>query len=137
MKKRMAVIVLAFSVALAGLAIVLAQADLPPGPTPVYRASFTPAEIPAAFDVVSIMLDFAPGAWTPLHSHGGQGVVLVVDGTMTVRDEAGSETTYGSGETWIEMPGHRHKAGNETDANARVVFTIVLGEGAELTTVHE
>jgi quercetin dioxygenase-like cupin family protein len=124
-------------VAALGLAMVLAQAELPPGPGLVHRVSFTSEAIPQTFDVVSLVLDFEPGAWTPLHSHGGQGVVLVLEGEVTTRDAEGMEARFGVGEYWIEMPGHKHKAGNEAQVRARVLFTIALPEGEQLTTVHE
>lgn len=110
--------------------------DLPPGPTLAHRVSFTPTDIPRAFDVVTIVLDFAPGAWTPLHSHGGEDVVLVLEGRLTMQDEAGYETLYGPGDSWIETAGFKHRAGNETNERVRAVFTIVLPEGAQLTTIH-
>jgi quercetin dioxygenase-like cupin family protein len=110
--------------------------ELPPGPTPVYRTSFEVTDPPG--EVITIVLDFAPGAWTPLHQHGGSNTVLVVEGEMTFRNaETGEETTYTAGESWVEHPGHPHAAGNNTDANARVVFTILLPEGEEVTTVVE
>lgn len=137
MKTRTLAALLLSAPVLVAFALALAQTELPPGPKPVHRASFTPADAPEAFDVVSLVLVFEPGAWTPLHSHAGQGVVLVLEGEMTTRDEEGNEATFGVGETWDEAAGHRHMAGNETGADARVLFTALLPEGEDLTTVYE
>ncbi len=105
----------------------------PPGSTT--RAQFRTAGAPIAgrFEVVHLVLDFAPGAWTPPHTHGGQGIVTVLGGTMTRRAE-GVETVYRPGESWIE-PGSVHEAGNATADPAAVMVTFLLPEGAPLTTV--
>ncbi len=85
--------------------------------------------------MINLVLDFAPGAWTPVHTHGGQGIVTVLEGELTHRPQGGAEQRLVPGESFIETPGHAHAAGNDTDANTRVLFTILLPKGAELTTV--
>lgn len=107
-----------------------------PGPTVVYRTTMEVTSPPAAFDTVNLVLDFAPGAWTPLHSHGGQGIVTVLDGEVTHRPEGGSEQKVRAGESFLETPGHPHAAGNTSQANARIVFSVLLPKGAQVTTVH-
>ena len=108
----------------------------PPGPTTSYqsrRVAVTPAA--AGFDeAATTQLGFAPGAWTPLHSHGGLTLVAVVDGEMTVRG-GGRETVYRAGDVWIEQPGDVHAAGNTTATPARVAVTFLLRGGAPVTTV--
>jgi quercetin dioxygenase-like cupin family protein len=108
--------------------------ELPPGPTTVYRSTFEVANQPALFDTIQMVLDFAPGAWTPPHSHGGETLILVQEGQMTLR-QGDTETTYGPGESWREMPGAIHAAGNTTTERARVFVTFLLPKGAQLTTL--
>ncbi len=110
--------------------------DLPPGPTVKYRSNFQAANLPAQFDTIQMVLDFAPGAWTPLHSHGGEVFVTILEGEMTVRDQAG-ERVYRPGDTWIEHPGDVHEAGNAGDVKASVFVTFLLPKGAQLTTVQQ
>ena len=110
--------------------------DLPPGPTLVYRTSMEVTSPPAAFETINLVLDFAPGAWTPFHSHGGQGIVTVLDGELIHRPEGGAERRLVAGESFLEIPGHPHVAGNASSANTRVLFTILLPPGTELTTVQ-
>ncbi len=128
-------IAMAIAVMLAiGLAPVAAvRGQVPPGPTT--RAQFRAPGVPiqGPYEVVHLVLDFAPGAWTPLHTHGGQGIVTVLEGTMTRRAE-GSEQDYRPGESWIE-PGVVHQAGNAATAPASVMVTFLLPQGAPLTTV--
>jgi len=110
--------------------------DLPPGPTVKVRSNLEAANLPVQFDAIQMVLDFAPGAWTPLHSHGGEVFVTVLEGEMTVRDQAG-ERVYKPGDTWIEHPGDVHQAGNVGDVKASVFVTFLLPKGAQLTTVQE
>lgn len=111
--------------------------DLPPGPTSISRSVLEDQTLTEQFDLVQLVLEFAPGAWTPMHTHGGVGVVTVLEGEMTVRMEDGTEQTYAAGEMWLEHPGEHAEVGNAGDAVARVVATFILPEGAELTTVRE
>jgi quercetin dioxygenase-like cupin family protein len=109
--------------------------DLPPGPQMVHRATMDVVDPPPVFDTINLVLDFAPGTWTPLHTHGGQGIVTVLEGELVHRPEGGEERRLGPGDSFLEMPGHAHIAGNDSAANTRVVFTALLPKGAELTTV--
>jgi quercetin dioxygenase-like cupin family protein len=77
-----------------------------------------------AFDEVTVVLDFAPGAGVPAHVHGGPTLVTVLDGAITLK-ENNTEKTYKAGESWTEMPDHVHAVinGNNT---VRVVVTFLL-----------
>jgi quercetin dioxygenase-like cupin family protein len=105
----------------------------PPGPTVRHQFRAEGATVASPFEVVHLVLDFGPGAWTPPHTHGGQGIVTVLGGTMT-RRVAGVETVYRPGENWIE-PGVVHQAGNDAADPAAVMVTFLLPKGAPLTKV--
>lgn len=111
----------------------MVEGELPPGPTPVHRGEMQSTDVPESFTLVQLVLDFAPGAWTPLHSHGGDTLVTVLEGEMT-RSLDGEEETFGPGESWIEPAGQIHAAGNNTDEPARVAVSIVLQPGEAVTT---
>jgi quercetin dioxygenase-like cupin family protein len=122
-----------FSVALPGAT---ASAQVPPGPSVAHQAKF-PATTPAGpFEVVQVIAEFAPGAWTPPHTHGGEVFVSVLEGEVTFRS-MGSEQNFKVGETWTEQPGHFAAAGNAGTAKARLLATFVLPKGAQLTTNQE
>ncbi len=116
-------------------AAVLGQ-DLPPGPTTIHPLGRLPVEHdPGRFEgTQSLILDFVPGAWTPLHSHGGLTLVRVLEGEMT-RRRGGAEDHFKAGEGWVEVPGDIHAAGNAGATPARVLVTFLLPQGAPLTTV--
>jgi len=131
-----------FSLALAFAAAALtapgaaSAQELPPGPNFTIQSTFDGQAVPGAYELVQIVLDFPPGAWTPSHTHGGQVFVTVLSGTMTVRDDVG-ERLYRAGDTWREMPGDHHVAGNATGETARVLGAFLLPQGASLTTVAD
>ena len=56
-------------------------------PTVRQKSIFEVANPPAQFDAVQLVLEFAPGAWSPVHSHGGQGFVTVLEGAVTIRTQ--------------------------------------------------
>ena len=105
----------------------------PPGPMVQYQATWAKLTPPAAFDEVEMIVDFAPGAWTSVHSHGGPGFVMVVTGEVTKRAH-GIETVYKAGQTWNEDAGDVHQAGNVTESPARAIAVVLLPKGAAVTT---
>jgi quercetin dioxygenase-like cupin family protein len=127
------------------MALVLVLTLVPPAPvalgqqasvTTVIEKRFQAADPPAAAEVLQVVLDFAPGAWTPVHVHGGPAYVTVLEGEMTLR-MAGMDQTFAAGEGWIDSPDEPHAAGNEGSVPARLVVTFVLPKGATPTTVVE
>ena len=111
-----------------------AAQDIPRGPTTRHRITYEVANPPqGATDVVQLVLDFAPGAFTPAHMHPGPTFVTVVEGVLTRRVE-GTEETFQTGQGWVE-PGRVHAAGNMSDTSARVLVTAVIPAGAPLTTI--
>lgn len=105
-------------------------------PTTLYQTKLEAAPLSGPFDVVQLALDFAPGAWTPVHSHGGQTLVTILEGEVTERHE-GIETTYQPGESWTEQAGALHQAGNAGAEPASITAIFLLPKGAELTTVQQ
>ena len=112
-----------------------AQPNPVPGPVVRHQSRTEGLPISGPYDTVQFLLDFAPGAWTPLHTHGGKVLVTVIEGQVTRRDATGEEV-YSVGEFWAEIPGEPHEAGNTTNAPATVFVTALLPAGAPLTTVE-
>ena len=111
------------------------SAGAPPGPTTSYQSARVPAATTTRFnEAATTLLAFAPGAWTPVHSHAGLTLVAVVEGEMRVRS-AGRETIYRAGDLWVERPGDVHAAGNVAGTDALVAVTFVLRQGDPVTTI--
>lgn len=108
----------------------------PPGPTTVGITRFEAAGVPGPIELVQSVLDFAPGAGVPTHTHGGQAFVTVLEGALTLRGDDG-EQTYRAGQTIVEEPGHFFSGTNPTASNTRLFASYVLPRGAPLTTVRE
>jgi quercetin dioxygenase-like cupin family protein len=86
-----------------------------------------------AYDLVQVIQEFEPGAWTQRHKHGGNGVITVIEGQLTFRN-AGTETVYKAGDTFREDAGQVLEGGNVGTTKTRTVASFVLPMGAELTT---
>jgi quercetin dioxygenase-like cupin family protein len=89
--------------------------------------------VSGGYSLVQQVLDFAPGSETPKHQHGGPGVVTVLRGSIVMSMD-GVETTYGAGQSFVEMPGHTLQVFNRTTTDLLVAATFMLPDGAQLTT---
>jgi LPXTG-motif cell wall-anchored protein len=112
-------------------------ADTTPQPRPFVSYQFKTDIEPmtAPFDVVQAILDFAPGAATPYHTHPGIVVVTVVAGDITFNLE-GVDKVYKAGESFVELPNQVGQARNAGAAPARVMASYLLAQGAPLSTPH-
>ena len=81
-----------------------------------------------------LLLDLDPGVWTPRHMHGGQELVIVTAGELTLQRH-GDVQTFAAGESWVNASGVVHAAGNDGSDFAQVVVTFLLPAGRPLTTV--
>ena len=88
----------------------------------------------ASFDVVQLVFDFAPGAFTAVHKHGGPGQVTVFEGTVTKR-EGSQQTGYAAGQGFPEVTDAVLSVGNLGTTPASMAVTFLLPAGAPLTTV--
>lgn len=130
----LALTVLASFTFLEGRSVALGES--PAGPTTAFKSVFPVTDAPQGFQLIEQVVDFAPGAWTGPHSHGGHVFVTVAQGTVAQFSE-GKDTLYRKGETWQETPGHVHQAGNPTSAPSRDVATFLLAPGAQQTTPQQ
>lgn len=104
------------------------------GPVVVYQAKFPITLQSGEYELLSSILEFAPGAGVPQHMHGGHVVVIVLDGEVLLK-EKGKERILKTGESWTENPGDLHSVVNAGKAKARVAVSNLLPKGAEATTV--
>ncbi len=121
------------------LLVVMLAACVPiqaPPAAPAAPASEDPgpvAELAGEFELVQLVVDFPPGTWTPLHTHGGMLLVTVLNGEQTVRDEQGNETIYKAGESFTETPGTYLEIGNAGQELVTVSAAALLPKGADLS----
>ena len=89
-----------------------------------------------AFDAVQQVLDFAPGAATPVHTHPGIVVVTVLAGELTFKLN-GADTVYKEGESFVEVPGQVVQARNASAAQTSVMVSYLIPKDAPLSMVHD
>ena len=120
-----------------GVAPSAAEPGEPPAASPApttYYVFRTDAVLPAgAYDVAHTVLDFAPGAQTPLHTHPGQVVGTVLAGEITFTTQ-GTTKVYKPGETIVELPGIVGQARNVGSVPATVLAVYLLPTGAPVST---
>lgn len=69
----------------------------------------------APINILNVHQTFAPGAYSGWHTHGGPGIVIVEQGTLTTEEKAGCFVDYPQGSVLFEGgPGHIHNALNRT-----------------------
>ena len=119
---------------------VFSQLDLSAGGLPqrriVAKSRFAVTDASRQTELVSLVVDFVPRAWTSLHTHGGQAINLVLEGEITLR-HAGMEMPYRAGQGWTDSTGQVHSAGNTGRGNARLLTNFLLPKGATRITVIE
>ncbi len=113
---------------------IAAQPGIATGPVTRHLSRTAALPISGEYEIVNWVLDFAPGTWTPEHTHGGQLLVTVIEGEITYRT-GGTETVYTVGQSFIEFPDVVAQAGNVTNVRSVVFATALLPVGAALTTV--
>jgi quercetin dioxygenase-like cupin family protein len=105
-----------------------------PRPTTAYHSSISVERPAGAFELVHVVLDFDPGTWTPRHIHGGQELVLMTTGELTLQRQ-GEVKVFPAGESWVNASGLIHAAGNDGGTLAQAVATFLVPAGRPLTTV--
>jgi LPXTG-motif cell wall-anchored protein len=103
-----------------------------PAPAVAAQAEFPITAVDEDAALMNVIVDFAPGASTPDHTHGGPVIALVLDGEITLHDTDGTQS-YKAGTFWTELPGHTHHAANEGGAPARISVVGLVPKGGRLT----
>jgi quercetin dioxygenase-like cupin family protein len=121
-------------------ALVLIQSDrgaaLPGDRKVVAESRFSVTESSTQSKLVQLVVDFEPGAWTSLHTHGGQAINLVLEGEITLRQN-GVELPHRAGQSWTDSSSQVHAAGNTGSGKARLLTNFLLPAGAPEITVFE
>jgi quercetin dioxygenase-like cupin family protein len=113
----------------------LAEPSAPSGPvTTVLERRILADDPPPGAQLYQAVLDFEPGAWTPVHSHTGASYNTVLAGAVTLRQD-GVEQTFTAGQGWVDAPGVIHAAGNQSGANARLIASFVVRPGLAPSTI--
>ena len=83
-------------------------------------------------EVVQVRVDIAPGVLAPDHSHPGEEIVYVVEGTLEYRLEGKPPVTLKAGEVLFIPAGTVHSARNVGSVNAAELATYIVEKGKPL-----
>ena len=90
----------------------------------------------AGRETLQARVDFAVGASFPRHSHPGEEIIYVLEGTLEY-EVAGKPVTLKAGDVLFVPDGVVHAAKNVGDTPAAELATYVIEKGKSLTTIVE
>lgn len=92
-----------------------------------------PLTIPG-HEVVQVRGEFEPGASVPKHTHPGEEVGYILEGTVTFELEGKPPMTLKAGDPFFIPAGHVHMAKNTGSGVAKVLSAYIVEKGKPLAT---
>jgi len=87
---------------------------------------------PGEFEVTHVVVDFGPGAYLPMHTHGGAGIVTVDSGEIEFGKASGNQRLSPGG-VFLEVV-DPHTARNMSSGNSTLLVSFLIRKGAAITT---
>jgi len=85
-------------------------------------------------ELVQAIAEFQPGATVGRHTHPGEEIGYILEGTILLEQEGKPNVTLGAGKTFLIPPGTVHNATNTGSSQARVLATYLVEKGKPLAT---
>jgi quercetin dioxygenase-like cupin family protein len=85
-------------------------------------------------EAVTAIAEFQPTATVGRHTHPGEEIGYVLEGTIVLEQEGKPPVTLGAGKTFLIPPGTIHNATNAGSGRARVLATYIVEKGKPLAT---
>ena len=86
-------------------------------------------------EVIQVRVDFDPGYVAPRHTHFGEEIIYVLEGTLVYEVEGRPPTTYKAGEVLLVPAGAIHSVKNIGSGNGAELATYVVEKGKPLITL--
>jgi quercetin dioxygenase-like cupin family protein len=86
-------------------------------------------------EAIQARIDFAPGAAFPNHSHPGEEIIYVIEGTLEYQIEGKPPVTLKAGDVLFIPAGTIHAAKNAGSGNAAELATYIVEKGKPLLTL--
>jgi quercetin dioxygenase-like cupin family protein len=83
-------------------------------------------------EVIQVRVDFAPGAVAPKHSHPGEEIIYVLEGSLEYEVEGNQPVTLRAGDVLFIPAGTIHAAKNVGGGNGVELATYVVEKGKPL-----
>ncbi|NYJ14553.1 quercetin dioxygenase-like cupin family protein [Rhizobium leguminosarum] len=115
------------------LALVLGGAATAHADQPLQRTDLVQNDIDVpGHEAVQVRVDFAPGVLAPNHSHPGEEIAFVLDGTLEYRLEGREPVTLKAGQSLFIPSGVVHSAKNVGSGKASELATYIVRKGEPL-----
>jgi quercetin dioxygenase-like cupin family protein len=88
----------------------------------------------AGREVVQAIAEIPVGAASGRHTHPGEEIAYVLEGTLTVEIDGKPPTTYKTGQGFLIPAGQIHNAKGAGSGTARVLATYVIEKGKPVAT---
>ena len=88
-------------------------------------------------EVVQVLVELAPGVEFPRHSHPGEEIVYVVEGTLEYRLDGKPSVTLKAGEVLFIPAGGVHTVKNVGSVNAAELATYIVEKEKPLLVISE
>jgi quercetin dioxygenase-like cupin family protein len=85
-------------------------------------------------EVVSALAEFQPGASPGRHTHPGEEIGYVIEGTVSLEQQGKPTVTLGAGQSFLIPAGTIHNATNNGAGMARLLATYIVEKGKPLAT---
>ena len=121
-----------------GLVCAAALAADPPRPSGSSRTDLQRHDLSIrGQEVLQARVDFLPGASFPSHSHPGEEIIYVLEGTLEYQVAGSLPVTLKAGDVLFVPAGAFHSAKNIGTTRGSELATYVLEKGKPLTTFAE
>ena len=91
----------------------------------------------AGREAVQVRVDIAPGAAFPKHSHPGEEIIYVLEGTLEYQIEDQPPVTLKAGDVFFIPAGAAHSAKNPGNVTGSELATYIVEKGKPLLTRSE
>lgn len=88
-------------------------------------------------EAVQVRVDIAPGAAFPKHSHPGEEIIYVLEGTLEYQIEDQPPVTLKAGDVFFIPAGATHSAKNPGNVTGSELATYIVEKGKPLLTRSE
>lgn len=85
-------------------------------------------------EVITAVVEFQPAASPGRHSHAGEEVGYVLEGTIVVEQDGKPDMPLKAGQTFLIPAGTIHNARNTGSGGARILATYIVEKGKPLAT---
>ncbi len=89
----------------------------------------------AGREVIQVRVDFDPGYLSPRHTHPGEEIIYVIEGTLEYEIEGQPRATVKAGDVLFVPAGKIHTGKNVGSGNGAELATYVVEKGKPLITV--